>query len=218
MSKILEDHGDIRISRNGQRWYARELVLDCGCTIEINLKDMYDALNSDLLIKLRIAEHKCETKSLTVIGSHEISINPEEHCQEHNVKFGVCSPAHLVPGMYYRPEPSDEIKELQRLLLAAQQEAGKWKDKYDHLNNIYCKLADQWNAFQATSRPDNRNVHRAEAAGEVTRKMAEVFMALAYDHDAFDLIATLLEMLRELQQGGAGRTVEVSERLVPHRG
>lgn len=59
-----------------------------------------------------------------------------------------------------------------------------WKQiEYDKLNDIYCKLADQWNAFQATARPDNRNVHRAEAAGELARKLAEVLIGLSYDKD-----------------------------------
>lgn len=55
--------------------------------------------------------------------------------------------------------------------------------KYAKLKNLYDGLADQWNAYQATARPDNRSVHRAEAAGELGRKLAEVLIGLSYDKD-----------------------------------
>lgn len=59
-----------------------------------------------------------------------------------------------------------------------------WKQiEYAKLKNLYDGLADQWNAFQATARPDNRSVHRAEAAGELGRKLAEVLIGLSYDKD-----------------------------------
>lgn len=68
-----------------------------------------------------------------------------------------------------------------------------WKQiEYAKLKNLYDGLADQWNAFQATSRPDNRSVHRAEAAGELGRKLAEVLIGLSYDKD---IRQPLLEVL-----------------------
>jgi hypothetical protein len=69
------------------------------------------------------------------------------------------------------------------------------EDRYKQLDGIYTKLADQWNAFQATARPDNRNVHRAEAAGEMARKLAEAFLSLAYDKDARQVLLDVLSAL-----------------------
>lgn len=76
-----------------------------------------------------------------------------------------------------------------------------WKQiEYDKLNNIYCKLADQWNAFQATARPDSRNVHRAEAAGELARKLAEVLIGLSYDKDIQQPLLEVLDGLARLNR------------------
>lgn len=76
-----------------------------------------------------------------------------------------------------------------------------WKQiEYDKLKNVYDKLADQWNAFQATARPDNRNVHRAEAAGELARKLAEVLIGLSYDKDIQQPLLEVLDGLARLNR------------------
>jgi len=116
--------------------------------------------------------------------------------------------------------PGEEIERLLKENLALKQEAGKWKSKYDQLNIIYNKLADQWNVFQASSRPDNRNIQRAEGAGEMARKLAEVLLCLAYDTDSRDLILELFDKLGQAQNPASGQEVEVGGKLVrsPHRG
>jgi hypothetical protein len=101
-------------------------------------------------------------------------------------------------------------------ILVLQQELGMWRDKYEHLAITYNKLADQWNVFQATNRPDNRNIQRAEGAGEMARKLAEVLLGVAYEKDVRDLLKKVLD---DMEDAG-GREVEVSEKLVrsPDRG
>lgn len=69
--------------------------------------------------------------------------------------------------------------------------------EYAKLKEIYDKLADQWNAFQATAKPTNRNVHRAEASGELARKLAEIFIGLAYDTSTLE---DLQEFLRTMNK------------------
>ncbi len=88
-------------------------------------------------------------------------------------------------------------------------EAGMWRSKHEHLQQIYNKLADQWNVFQATARPDNRNIQRAEGAGEMARKLAEALLAIAYDKDARELLTDLLLKLNVEQGKPAGQEVEV---------
>lgn len=146
-----------------------------------------------------------------------IKYDPKEVCSEHNTRFEICQPAHETPHMYYLPpghnsyDPTQRISELER-------EVGKWKSKYEQLEVIYNKLADQWNAFQALSKPDNRNIQRAEGAGEMARKLGEVLLCLAYDTDARPLIAKLLVTLADAQNPAGGQKVEVSGKLVKHRG
>lgn len=72
-------------------------------------------------------------------------------------------------------------------------EAGKWQTKYEQLQQIYNKLADQWNAIQATARPDNRNLQRAEGAGEMARLLAEVLLGVAYSKEVSGLLRRLLD-------------------------
>lgn len=107
-------------------------------------------------------------------------------------------------------DASNQIEELQRQLLAAQREAGMWRTKYEHLDQVYNKLADQWNVFQSLNKPDNRNIQRAEGAGEMARKLAEVFLGLAYGKDVREVLRKILEDL----EAPAGREVEVSQGLV----
>lgn len=107
-----------------------------------------------------------------------------------------------------------EYEALQRELLAARQEAGQWRTKYEHLDQVYNKLADQWNVFQSLNKPDNRNIQRAEGAGEMARKLAEVFLGLAYQKDTREILRKLLEDL----DAPGGCEVEVGGKLVPHRG
>jgi len=97
----------------------------------------------------------------------------------------------------------EQVFRLERELAALQQ-------KHAHLQQIYNKLADQWNVFQATNRPDNRNIQRAEGAGEMARKLAEVLLGVAYSTDVRDLLRKLLDDM----EGSGGQTVEVSEKLV----
>lgn len=125
----------------------------------------------------------------------------------------------LGPVLKYET-PGEEIERLLKENLELKREAGQWKTKYDQLNIIYNKLADQWNAFQALSKPDNRNIQRAEGAGEMARKLGEILLCLAYDTDSRDLIQNLLSELHFRQQPAGGQEVEVSEKLVrsPHRG
>jgi hypothetical protein len=76
-----------------------------------------------------------------------------------------------------------------------------WKQiEYIKLKNLYDGLADQWNAFQATARPDSRNVHRAEAAGELARKLAEVLIGLSYDKDIQQPLLEVLDGLAQLNR------------------
>ena len=95
-----------------------------------------------------------------------------------------------------------------------QRELGALQQKYEHLQQTYNKLADQWNVFQATARPDNRNIQRAEGAGEMARKLAEVFLSLAYDKDAIGSLQNILWALEEIQKKPSGQEVEVGGKLV----
>lgn len=101
----------------------------------------------------------------------------------------------------------EQAEALRRDLAALQQ-------KYDHLKQIYDKLAGQWNAFQATAKPEQRFMYRAEAAGEVARKLAEVFLGLAYGTGSISELVKILQELDDRQNA----TVEVGGKLVPHRG
>lgn len=103
-----------------------------------------------------------------------------------------------------------EYEELQRQLLAAKQEAGQWRTKYEHLDQIYNKLADQWNVFQSLNKPDNRNIQRAEGAGEMARRLAGVLLGVAYQKDTREALRKLLEDL----DAPGGQDVEVSQGLV----
>lgn len=116
----------------------------------------------------------------------------------------------LGPVLKYET-PGEEIERLLKENLALKQEAGQWRTKYDQLTIIYNKLADQWNAFQALSKPDNRNIQRAEGAGEMARKLAEVLLGVAYSTDVRDLLRKFLDDM----EGAGGREVEVSEKMVP---
>ena len=89
------------------------------------------------------------------------------------------------------------VKELEHKLDWAGTEHAK-------LQEVYNKLADQWNVFQATNRPDNRNIQRAEGAGEMARKLAEVLLGVAYERDVRDL---LQKILNDMEDAG-GREVE----------
>lgn len=93
-------------------------------------------------------------------------------------------------------------------IFEAQRELAKTKQELESLRQIYNKLADQWNVFQSTNRPDNRNIQRAEGAGEMARKLAEVLLAVSYDTDARDLIRSILKALDRGQSGAAGETVD----------
>lgn len=95
-------------------------------------------------------------------------------------------------------------------ILALEQECGALQTKYAQLQQIYNKLADQWNVFQATSRPDNRNIQRAEGAGEMARKLAEVLLGVAYATDVRDLLQKILQDMGD----AGGREVEVGGQLV----
>lgn len=141
-------------------------------------------------------------------GNREIILHPDAYCTEHRVTFGECGPAHTVPGMVYRlGRNPDDVEALNEEILKLKQEVGMWRSKYEHLDQIYNKLADQWNVFQATNKPDNRNIQRAEGAGEMARKLAEVLLCLAYDHDARDLIQEFLGALHDAQDPASGQEV-----------
>lgn len=71
-----------------------------------------------------------------------------------------------------------------------------WKDtEYAKLNEIYTKLADCWNAFQATTKPLQRDVHRAEAAGEMARRLAELILRVVYHTGRWEDILAILNSL-----------------------
>lgn len=111
------------------------------------------------------------------------------------------------------PESKSEIEDLQRQLLAAKQEAGQWRTKYEHLDQVYNKLADQWNVSQSLNKLDNRNIQRAEGAGEMARKLAEVLLGVAYQKDTREILRKILEDL----DAPGGQDVEVSQGLVVTR-
>lgn len=119
---------------------------------------------------------------------------------------GRCYPRALVPYSKGAPAPdaplargyqpagsSDEvILWLQQRVAHLERELAGAEDRYVKLEGIYNRLADQWNAFQATARPDNRNCQRAEASGELARKLAEVFLAMAYGKKISEIEEKLL--------------------------
>lgn len=54
-----------------------------------------------------------------------------------------------------------------------ERELAGMRQSYAKLNETYTKLADIWNSFQATTRPAQRDVTRAEAVGEFARLLTE---------------------------------------------
>lgn len=90
--------------------------------------------------------------------------------------------------------PSAKIARLELRVQTLERELAGAQGRYDYLKGVYDRLADTWNAFQATAKPTVRNVHRAESSGEGARKLAEVLIGLMYD------TATVKDLIKLLQQ------------------
>lgn len=75
--------------------------------------------------------------------------------------------------------------------------------QYAKLNEIYTKLADCWNAFQATTRPIQRDVHRAEAAGEMARRIAEMILRIVYNTGMWEDLMKVLNSISVPKPPGA---------------
>lgn len=89
--------------------------------------------------------------------------------------------------------PSEKIAKLEARVQTLERELAGAQGRYDYLKGVYDRLADTWNAFQATARPTVRNVHRAESSGEGARKLAEVLIGLMYDTATVKDLITMLQ-------------------------
>lgn len=95
----------------------------------------------------------------------------------------------------------EKIVRLERECELLRRELAGARDKYLYLDGVYQRLADTWNAFQGSQEPKltPRNVQRAEASGELARKLAEVFIGLAYKTRGLDDLIQVLLRLRPAQ-------------------
>ena len=89
----------------------------------------------------------------------------------HHLFIGANRPAGLVPicpvaGTFATLEDLPQVQALRREIAGHVQ-------SYAKLNETYTKLSDIWMSFQATARPTQRDVTRAEAVGEFARLLAE---------------------------------------------
>lgn len=103
-----------------------------------------------------------------------------------------------------------EAEDKDKKIFELEGELARLRQEHAHLQQIYNKLADQWNVFQSLNKPDNRNIQRAEGAGEMARKLAEVLLGVAYVKDTREILRKLLEDL----DAPAGQEVEVGGKLV----
>jgi predicted nucleic acid-binding Zn-ribbon protein len=80
---------------------------------------------------------------------------------------------------------TETLERLYKRIQFLERELAGAEDRYRLLMEQHTKLSDIWMAFQATARPTQRNVHRAEAAGEFARKLTEALIRAAYPQDEF---------------------------------
>lgn len=148
----------------------------------------------------------------TITGCLNEAVTRSNHCANHAKRLSI-NPGDKVDVIDEHAGCKVQIHQLERSL-------GEIITKHEQLQQIYQKLADQWNVFQATNRPDNRNIQRAEGAGEMARKLAEILLGAAYATDVRDILRTMLDQM----EGAGGQDVEAypagrlptAKRLGPH--
>ena len=80
-----------------------------------------------------------------------------------------------------KPEAHDEtLVRLQLRIEVLERELSGANLRHMMAEKRYADLSDIWMVFQATAKPTQRNVHRAEATGEFARRLAEMLIKLAY--------------------------------------
>lgn len=183
MSKIVRDHGQNRVLVGGEMRFVYRYELDCGHFVEVDSKDVQLALDSRLLIRLRVAAHKCSDEPKALPPTQDL------------VKGDV---------------PASEVEYLKARVKALEDQLS-WKNtEYAKLNEIYTKLADCWNAFQSTTKPLQRDVHRAEAAGEMARRLAELILRMVYNTGRW---ADILEILNSFSVDDAAHQASLVHAL-----
>lgn len=104
----------------------------------------------------------------------------------------------MAKGFMPPDDSAEAVRWMRRRIITLEHQLSWQQTQYAKLNEIYTKLADCWNAFQATTKPIQRDIHRAEAAGEMARRLAEMILRIVYNTGKWsDLLRVLNSFARE---------------------